>query len=192
MAVQSSLVVRMQTTQHMLANPSTSHRPSLPGPATAGDGGCLGGLQSLHLVSLKLVNPIPPAIVRASAWVGVSYWPATVVQLRVCLLFATRSTRNADPPPACYSGPWPSAFSQVWHAIRKPACMPLLLTIVLLDRSYVQWPALAPGLTSLVWHDIRKPDGWDAAFAHVAALEAQVEPMEGAQLFQASLKLAVL
>jgi hypothetical protein len=49
----------------------------------------------------------------------------------------------------------------------------------------VQWPALAPGLTSLVWHDIRKPDGWDAALAHAAALEAQAEPMEGAELFQA-------
>jgi hypothetical protein len=74
-----------------------------------GEDGCLGSLQSLHLVSLKLVNPIPPAI----------------------------------------------------------------------------WPALAPGLTSLVWHDIRKPDGWDAALAHAAALEAQAEPMEGAELFQA-------
>lgn len=74
-----------------------------------GNDGCLGSLQSLHLVSLKLVNPIPPAI----------------------------------------------------------------------------WPALAPSLTSLVWHDIRKPDGWDVALAHAAALAAQAEPEEGAELFQA-------
>lgn len=88
--------------------------------------------------------------------------------------------------------PAPGLTPLVRHAIRKPARVPLPLTFILLDRPSVQWPALAPGLTSLVWHDIRKPDGWDAAFAHVAALEAQVEPMEGAQLFQASLKLAVL
>ena len=48
----------------------------------------------------------------------------------------------------------------------------------------VQWPALAPSLTSLVWHDIRKPDGWDVALAHAAALAAQAEPEEGAELFQ--------
>lgn len=144
--------------------PCCHHHPGL----AAGEGGCLRSLESLHLVSLKLVNPIPPGLVSLAvhAQVALVHCSGSAAALWFRPMFCSAL---ALPAPACF---WAAPHAS--HHPLRPSCHAI--------RS--QWPQLAPSLTSLVWHDLRKPDAWDAAQAQVEALQAQAEPMEGAELFQ--------